>query len=188
MDSKTRYEAKLIDDRWRVGMEGNLDTIHDAVIVINHGPLKGGIEEAGEIAAWIVARHNEEMEKPRLTAEQFDRIVEACENPKPPSPKLIRRLQEARLKIVPQADVMLTTEQAHYLQPGDIIRCVIPFPADEPHTIPTSRMLPRGDYVVKSTIKSGLRVVAVEVEGSPGEWTTFRFEFVRRPNKSIDHG
>lgn len=29
------YEAKNISGKWRVGMKGNLDTVHDAEIVVN---------------------------------------------------------------------------------------------------------------------------------------------------------
>lgn len=52
---KTGWVARKIDGRWRVGMNGNLDTPHDAVITVHtHGTDK----TAQEIAEWVAEQYN----------------------------------------------------------------------------------------------------------------------------------
>lgn len=59
---KTGWQAKKIDGAWRVGMAGNLDTRHDAVITINPGPLgapDGESDDAAyKTATWVVNVYN----------------------------------------------------------------------------------------------------------------------------------
>jgi len=46
------WVARKINGQWHVGMEGNLDTVHDAVLTLHTGRL-GGDEEARITAEWI---------------------------------------------------------------------------------------------------------------------------------------
>lgn len=49
------WEARKIDGKWRVGMKGNLDTIHDAIIDV-WSPF--GDAEAQKTAMWIAYQYN----------------------------------------------------------------------------------------------------------------------------------
>lgn len=49
------WEARKIDGKWRVGMKGNLDTIHDATVVVNGF---GSDVEAQKTAMWIAYQYN----------------------------------------------------------------------------------------------------------------------------------
>lgn len=53
---KTGWSHAKIDGRWCVGMTGNLDTIHDAVLVVNNHTESD--DHAREIAAWVAASYN----------------------------------------------------------------------------------------------------------------------------------
>ncbi len=55
---QTGWDYKYIDGKWRVGMKGNLDTVHDAVIVVNSHSSDD--TEARRIAEWIVTKYNKE--------------------------------------------------------------------------------------------------------------------------------
>lgn len=53
----TGWSAKKIDGKWRVGMAGNLDTVHDARLTVHqHEELDG---EAHRIADWIAATYTD---------------------------------------------------------------------------------------------------------------------------------
>ena len=54
----TGWAVRRIDDRWCIGMEGNLDTIHDAVLVVNR---HGSHEDAEALARWVADRYNEAL-------------------------------------------------------------------------------------------------------------------------------
>lgn len=55
------WSARKIDGRWCVGMTGNLDTLHDAVVIINnHGPYDA---EARKTALWIAEQYNQARTK-----------------------------------------------------------------------------------------------------------------------------
>lgn len=56
LSHKCGWEAKIIDGLWRVGMKGNLDTVHDAVITVHRHTSDG--QEAEDIASWIVEKYN----------------------------------------------------------------------------------------------------------------------------------
>ena len=47
---RTGWSAKLIDGLWCIGMTGNLDTIHDAVLRVNR---HGAWDEAEATARWV---------------------------------------------------------------------------------------------------------------------------------------
>jgi hypothetical protein len=53
---ETGWEARKIDGKWRVGMRGNLDTPHDAVITVHQHHATD--EEAQRIAEWTAAAYN----------------------------------------------------------------------------------------------------------------------------------
>lgn len=53
---ETGWEARFIDGAWRIGMKGNLDTKHDAVITVNQHTSDG--EEAKRIAKWVSDQYN----------------------------------------------------------------------------------------------------------------------------------
>ena len=65
----TGWKAAFIDGRWRVGMAGNLDTIHDAVININPGPLASE-GEAERVALWIARQYNDALRRAHRPVEQ----------------------------------------------------------------------------------------------------------------------
>lgn len=50
------WEARFIDGELCIGMKGNLDTIHDAVITVHRHTHDWA--EAKEIADWIVDQYN----------------------------------------------------------------------------------------------------------------------------------
>lgn len=55
----TGWDYKFIEGKYRVGMRGNLDTVHDAVISINsHSSDRA---EAKKIAEWIVEQYNSKL-------------------------------------------------------------------------------------------------------------------------------
>lgn len=56
---ETGWEATKIAGRWCVGMRGNLDTIHDAVLIVNNHSSDDS--NAQEIAEWVAARYNETL-------------------------------------------------------------------------------------------------------------------------------
>jgi hypothetical protein len=60
------WDARFIDGMWRVGMWGNLDTKHDAVISVNQHTSDG--EEAKRIAFWIRDQYNAALGMPRILA------------------------------------------------------------------------------------------------------------------------
>lgn len=49
------WQARFIDGKWRVGMRGNLDTVHDAVITVHR---HHGNQEARQIAEWVAELWN----------------------------------------------------------------------------------------------------------------------------------
>jgi len=61
MSHRWGWEARFIDDAWRVGMQGNLDTRHDAVITV-HDHTRDG-HTAKEIAEFVVAQYNKALEE-----------------------------------------------------------------------------------------------------------------------------
>lgn len=55
------WQAKMIDGQWRVGLRGNLDTVHDATITVHkHG--EGDIDR--HIAEWVADAHNADLAAP----------------------------------------------------------------------------------------------------------------------------
>lgn len=56
------WEAKRIDGRWCVGMRGNLDTIHDAVVVVNNHYEDDA--HGKQIANWIADQYNKTLSLP----------------------------------------------------------------------------------------------------------------------------
>ncbi len=102
---KTGWTVQKIDDIWCVGMEGNLQTRHDATLKITGGFL--GDDEAQEVAQWIADRYNEARTGgPRhrvdvLTiAKVIDRLEKDCETieyglSKPFMISLLRILKDA---------------------------------------------------------------------------------------------
>ncbi len=61
MSEAYQWEAKAIDGEWRVGLKGNLDTVHDATITVHkHG--EGDIDQ--RIAEWVADAHNAEVRAP----------------------------------------------------------------------------------------------------------------------------
>lgn len=55
-ESTIRWAARLIDGVWCVGMDGNLDTLHDAALRITGGWLSP--EAAKAVAETVAAQHN----------------------------------------------------------------------------------------------------------------------------------
>jgi len=55
---RTGWSARMIDGVWCVGMTGNLDTVHDAVVRVNR---HGSAEEAADIAKWIASTYTEAL-------------------------------------------------------------------------------------------------------------------------------
>lgn len=53
---RTGWSAKRIDGRWCVGMTGNLDTIHDAVLIVNNHSSDD--DHARQIAEWVAATYS----------------------------------------------------------------------------------------------------------------------------------
>ena len=56
---QTGWSFEKLDGRWCVGMTGNLDTIHDAVLIVHTGRA-GSDEEARRIAEWVAQKYTEE--------------------------------------------------------------------------------------------------------------------------------
>lgn len=54
---RTGWTARKIAGRWCVGMTGNLDTVHDAVVIINNH--YGDDVEAKKTAEWIAEQYNQ---------------------------------------------------------------------------------------------------------------------------------
>lgn len=59
---RTGWSARRIDGVWCVGMTGNLDTVHDAVVRVNR---HGSEEEAADIARWIARTYSDALLKER---------------------------------------------------------------------------------------------------------------------------
>jgi hypothetical protein len=58
-DSSYQWEARLLNGQWRVGLKGNLDTVHDATITVHkHG--EGDIDQ--RIAEWVAEVHNASLQ------------------------------------------------------------------------------------------------------------------------------
>jgi hypothetical protein len=55
---RTGWSARKVDGIWAVGMAGNLDTKHDATVIVTGGWLSD--DEAREVAEWIANRFNKE--------------------------------------------------------------------------------------------------------------------------------
>ncbi len=53
---RTGWSARFIDERWCVGMTGNLDTIHDAVLIVNNH--YGDDVKGREIAEFVAEQYN----------------------------------------------------------------------------------------------------------------------------------
>jgi hypothetical protein len=53
---RTGWAARLIGVRWCVGMAGNLDTVHDATLVVEAGFLDE--EQREKLARWLAATYN----------------------------------------------------------------------------------------------------------------------------------
>lgn len=53
------WEHRVIQAHHCVGMRGNLDTIHDALVIVSQHTHDG--KEACEVAEWIVKQHNEQF-------------------------------------------------------------------------------------------------------------------------------
>jgi hypothetical protein len=63
----TGWSARLIDGVWCIGMTGNLDTIHDAVVRVNR---HGSDQEAADIARWIAATYSDAVRARALHGSQ----------------------------------------------------------------------------------------------------------------------
>ena len=66
---RTGWSARRIDGVWCVGMTGNLDTVHDAVVRVNR---HGSEEEAADIARWIARTYSDALLKERGPASDTD--------------------------------------------------------------------------------------------------------------------
>lgn len=69
-ESTIRWDAALIDGVWCVGMEGNLDTGHDATLRITGGWLDGAMAE--KVARAIVEQHNAAIPAPAVAKAAAD--------------------------------------------------------------------------------------------------------------------
>jgi len=58
---QTGWEADKIDGLWRVGMRGNLDTVHDAVVTVHQH--RADDQESRRVAEWIAGVYNAALGK-----------------------------------------------------------------------------------------------------------------------------
>lgn len=83
-----RWEAKIINNAWRIGMEGNLDTVHDSSITVHS--FEEDLTASGNIARWLVTQLNGETSviSAELHREVSRAIAKGCNlDPDADSPK-----------------------------------------------------------------------------------------------------